>query len=69
MAKNNFKKEIERKRKADPVTLRKHFATFEEALSALRKADEGINYAEKKTNKFFNIIRKFINKIKSIFIK
>ena len=32
------------------------------------KADEGINYAEKKTNKFFNIIRKFINKIKSIFI-
>ena len=33
------------------------------------KADEGINYAEKKTNKFFNIIRKFINKIKSIFIK
>ena len=43
MAKNNFKKEIERKRKADPVTLRKHFATFEEALSALRKADEGIN--------------------------
>lgn len=43
MAKNNFKKEIEKRRKADPVTIRKHFESFGDALNALRKADEAIN--------------------------
>lgn len=33
------------------------------------KADKGLDYTEKKTNKLFAIIRKFIDKIKSIFSK
>ena len=43
MAKQNFKKEIVKRRKSEPVTFRKHFATFEEAINALRKTDKAIN--------------------------